>query len=69
MDEAEVIVTFVSLVKDCDDAVSPLSDVIPLVPAPPVWSVAQDKVTIPPTGAEADNSCPALGAPDGNTYV
>ena len=39
---------------------------MPLDPAPAVWSVAQDKVTIPPTGAEADNNCPALGAPEGN---
>ena len=40
---------------------------MPLDPAPAVWSVAQDKVTTPPTGAAADNNCPALGAPEGNT--
>ena len=40
---------------------------MPLDPAPAVWSVAHESVTTPPIGAEADRSCPALGAPDGST--
>ena len=36
VDVTDEIVTFVSFANDWDDDVSPLSEVIPLVPAPPV---------------------------------